>query len=415
MNESNENRISRRCFLKGGAVATLTAAIGGLSLIETGCATPHPISSAARAERVLHAYQAELERFRKEFGGARSLPATRFFLFGMGPRKKLLYKDGRLLSAIDGSDLRKWSVKSDLILPSAYSVIIRDSKGGQSVIWEDETAVWIDTGNGSEAVEGTSAPVRLPTFRGHRYASVLRVLHQELLVNVIDGKPTPNFFVYPKPWYRDGAMMGLALKATGNLDVMRDWILRLSEPYDRNNAGETEADNLGQALFLISLVSDKNHPLVSRILAEVPRFEIRAAGKRFVKGRSDFAEHPAYQTKWLKYGLRALGLPDPYSVPEVHDGYSALFWMDYTNSYVNGGDADNRGEYPYLGWACDHFHNLKRSPISDRDYPLTWEQNASQADYEGMKLVEPEFTHRRLCAPHTWHASEVLLYALTES
>jgi hypothetical protein len=25
----------------------------------------------------------------------------------------------------------------------------------------------------------------------------------------------------------------------------------LREPYDRNNAGETEADNLGQALYLV--------------------------------------------------------------------------------------------------------------------------------------------------------------------
>jgi hypothetical protein len=168
-------------------------------------------------------------------------------------------------------------------------------------------------------------------------------------------------------------------------------------------------------LFLISLVSDKKHPLVSRILAELPRFEVRGTKGRYIKGRSDFAEHPAYQTKWLKYGLGALGLPDPYTVPEVQDGYSALFWMDYKDAYVKGGDLDDRAEYPYLGWACDHFHGLKRSPISNRDYPLTWEQNASQANYEGMRVIEPEFTQRRLCAPHTWHASEVFLYVLTLS
>jgi len=59
--------------------------------------------------------------------------------------------------------------------------------------------------------------VKLPTFEGHRYGRVLRVLHQELLVNVTPAGPVPNFFVYSRPWYRDGAMMALAFRETGNL------------------------------------------------------------------------------------------------------------------------------------------------------------------------------------------------------
>jgi hypothetical protein len=148
------------------------------------------------------------------------------------------------------------------------------------------------------------------------------VLHQEILVNVIDGMPVPNFFVYRKPWYRDGAMMGMCLRETGNLDLLRDWILGLREPYDGNNAGETEADNLGQALYLISLVADKSHPLTARVLAELPRFE----SENYIRGHSDFAQHPVYQTKWAKFGLAALGLPDPYQIPLLPDAYSALFW-----------------------------------------------------------------------------------------
>jgi len=131
---------------------------------------------------------------------------------------------------------------------------------------------------------------------------------------------------------------------------------------------------------------------------------------RFIKGRSDFAEHPVYQTKWMKYRLRAVGLPDPYSVPAVPDSYSALFWMDFKDEYIPGHDADDRGEYPYLGWACDHFHRTRRSPISNRDYPLTWEERASQANYEGMRIISPVYTARCLAAPHTWHAAEVFLY-----
>lgn len=37
-------------------------------------------------------------------------------------------------------------------------------------------------------------------------------------------------------------------------------------------------------------------------------------------------------------------------------------------------------KYPNLGWACDNFHGIKTSPISNRDYPLTWEIGASEAE-----------------------------------
>ena len=63
-----------------------------------------------------------------------------------------------------------------------------------------------------------------------------------------------------------------------------------------------------------------------------------------------------------------------------------------------------------VGWACDHFHGQRRSPISDRDYPLTWEVAASQARYQGMALVSEEYVKRKLAAPHTWHGAEVFLY-----
>ena len=88
--------------------------------------------------------------------------------------------------------------------------------------------------------------------------------------------------------------MTMCFKATGNLDLIRDWVLGLTEPYDRNNGGETEADNLGQALYLASLVADKNHPLVEKVLKELPRFEAATPGGKYLKGRSDFAFHPAY-------------------------------------------------------------------------------------------------------------------------
>lgn len=44
----------------------------------------------------------------------------------------------------------------------------------------------------------------------------------------------------------------------------------LSEVYDRNNKGETEADNLGQALYLVSLVSERTFTFPTEITTIEP-------------------------------------------------------------------------------------------------------------------------------------------------
>jgi len=394
--------------MKLTVTSTLLLALGSLFAFADIQAADDPAS-------VLAAYRAELTAFRREFGGPHELPDVRFFLFGLGQRDKFLYRDGRLTDARSGKLRREWKVKSDLIVPPDYLVSLETTEGATVRIREDEAGVWIEEGTTRAVLGGTRHPMKLPDFAGHRYARILRVLHQELLVNITPAGPVPNFFVYGKPWYRDGAMMAMIFRETGNLDVIRDWVLGLKAVFDQNNADEKEADNPGQALFLISLVADKTHPLVPKILAAVTLFETNGPAGKFIQGRSDFAAHPAYQTKWLKFGLRSLGLPDPYVVPALEDNYSALFWMDYRGTYVKGKDADDRGAYPYLGWAVDHFHGLKRSPIGNRDYPLTWEQRASQANYAGLNFLDPVYVTQKLAAPHTWHAAEVFLYVLKSS
>jgi hypothetical protein len=366
------------------------------------------------ADVLLARYRADLAAFRKEFGGGHELPDVPFFQFGRGLRTKYLYKNGQLLDARDGSVIRRWNAKQCTIVPPAYLVQLQTADGQTVEIREDERGAWISSGAQREALRGTDKPVRLPDFSGRPYASVLRVLHHEILMNVTDRGPTPNFYVYKKPWYRDGAMMALALKATDNLDLVRDWIMGLTEPYDRN-AGLPEVDNLGQALFLISLVSNKRHPLVAKVQAELTARQVRGAAGPFITGKTDFAEHPVYETKWAKYGLHALGLDDPLTISRQHDSYAALFWLDYRDAIEPGKQADDRDRYPYLGWALDHCRGQKHGPISNRDYPLTWETQATQADYPGMERIDPVFVTRKTCAPHGWHAAEIFLYLLEMS
>lgn len=361
----------------------------------------------------LESYRRDLENFREEFGGAVAIPDARFFLFGMGQRTKYLYRDGLLSEALTGKIVRRFSLKEDTIIPPLYRVAVETKEGERISITEDEQGVWLSiAGAERQRLPGTQEPVKLPDFSGHSYPSILRVLHHELLINTLRQGPMPNFFVYTRPWYRDAAMMAMCFKETGNLHQVRDWILSLRDPYDRNNRGESEADNLGQVLYLISLVSNRKHPLVESILAEIPKFEVAGPDGPYISGRTDFGEHPVYQTKWLKFGLRSLGLTDRFVVPRLPDSYSALFWMDYKAQSMAGAAAEDRKDYPYLGWASDHFYRRKLSPISNRDYPLTWEARATQADYQGIIAVSKDYVERQLAAPHTWHAAEVFMYLL---
>lgn len=65
-----------------------------------------------------------------------------------------------------------------------------------------------------------------------------------------------------------------------------------------------------------------------------------------------------------------------------------------------------------LAWAEDHFYGEKRGPLGNRDYPLSWEANASQADYKRMNRISPLYSEQKLSVPHTWHAAEMFLRLL---
>ena len=339
------------------------------------------------------------------------LPSVKFYLFGMGNRHKFLYRDGTLFNALTGKAVHKWKVIKETIQPCEYTVRLNTSDGKKIIITEDGKAVWIQEGvNRLSLTEGT---VNLPKFKGHPHASLLRILLHEILINIVDTRPVPNFLVYSKPWYRDAAMVSMCLQKTNNLHLIKPWILELDEPFDRNNAGNREPDNLGQVLYLISLAADSSHPLVEKVLRTIPQFQ---KGKHLV-GSTDFSEHPVYQTKWLKFGLRALGLEEAYEIPAVFDSYSALFWMDFKTAHVQGPAFSKKtmANYPYLVWAQAHFHGGPPPMSLQEQYPLTWEAHASQANYAGMKLVSKEYTDRKICAPHSWHAAEMFLFLLDET
>lgn len=242
-----------------------------------------------------------------------------------------------------------------------------------------------------------------PVEKGIGSRSALKArLYQEMLHCIVDGVPLPHPTVYSRAWHRDAAMMALVLARTGEMDRISRWAASLTDPFDRNNSGVEEPDNLGQCLLIASLSGGADVPIVEAVLKELPR---RLNEDGFLTGLTDFGPKPVYQMKWLKFGLKSLNLPDPYEIPAVYDPYSALFWMDFKGQHVPGPPVIVGCEdYPYLQWAEAHFWGWEPPfhLLAEGEW-LTWEANASNADYSAVG-------GEQRCAPHSWHAAEAWLY-----
>ncbi|MBQ8398287.1 MAG: hypothetical protein IJX53_08865 [Clostridia bacterium] len=326
-----------------------------------------------------------------------------FFLFGMGNRPKLIYMDGVVFAYPSYQALYRFDCLSETILPAEYTVQL-ETTGGPVRLWEDEQGVWLSM-QGKTLCLGEGM-LHLPSFAHHPNRDTLRILHHEILVNIIEGQPVPNYFVYPKAWYRDGAMMAMVLEQTGNLHLIRDWAAGLTALYDRNNKGNEESDNLGQLLYILAKTGLCDHPLVDAAIKEANR----RLEDGVLTGSTDYAPHPVYQTKWLKLGLDALGLDSSHlRIPEVKDSYAAIFWMD-GHTMPPADDAYNT-KYPYLWWAKKHTMRQAVDPaLLAPTYPISSETRASEAEYENLRRLFPGYADGRHAAPHTWHAAEMFLY-----
>jgi hypothetical protein len=372
--------------------------------------TVFQIQAQIKPEQLLKSYRDNLNKLRQDHKNVRRMPDLHFFLFGMGNRPKMIYHEGKLKDAKTGQVKFRWNVKKEVIVPSEYMVYLETEEGKKVTIRENEKGVYIVEGKKKTAL--ATSKLSLPEFKGHPFAQVLKTLHHEILINIDNGKPVPNFMVYKKPWYRDATLMGMVLKHTGNLHVIQNWIMNIRDPFDRNNHGISEADNPGEVLFLISLVSDKNHPAVKPLLDSAKQFD----KGDYIEGKTDYSLHPVFQTKWMKYGLKSLGLPDKYKIPRKQDTYSSLFWWDYKDQHIESPrfDAGASQSYPYLAWAEDHFYGEKNGIVTDRDYPLSWEANASDANYPGLGVLDEGLAKAKLSPPHTWHAAEMFLYLIEQ-
>ena len=75
-----------------------------------------PLHAVPPPEEALAGYRAELAACRSAHGGSYDVPDVKFFLFGMGARTKLLYRDGILFDAKSGREIGRASCRERVCL-----------------------------------------------------------------------------------------------------------------------------------------------------------------------------------------------------------------------------------------------------------------------------------------------------------
>jgi len=331
-----------------------------------------------------------------------------FYIFGMGLREKFI-----LTNEFNGKyKLIKYSNEEEIIKNLTlenidyinYIAYLKDEENNKIKIYENEQGIYIESKNETIILDD-SVNINIPSFEEYEHKEQLKMLFNEVMVNVTKEGPKPNFIAYDEAWYRDAAAMAMVLEETNNIKQIEDWINNIDKIYDEQN-GVKEADNLGQLLYLLSLSGNKNYELINKILEEAEKLRTEEG---YINGITDGAYHPVYQTKWLIYGMKRLGLDySKYKVPNISDSYGSLIWFDNVEGKMTSNINDR---WQYLYFANLHY-NKQKIEYKNTQYPISNEIQPSKANLESMSIISPNFTGAKVIAPHSWSASEMFLYLL---
>lgn len=344
----------------------------------------------------------------------------KYFYFGLGKREKFIFKENKLISFFKGDIFKDFGNKTTaVILPEDFTVKIYDEYLELiAQIIEDEKNVRIETfkneNSETNILPNTEIAMSFPNFENYEYSHIMTVLMHEVLFtyNAKMEVFTPSLEIYrDKPWHRDLMIQAMVLKKVGNLELLKKYILNLRDPYNRYRP-VNEPDNLGNVLYLISLYSDKNHPLVKSIIKEAGRITDK---NKCISGYVDYRIKDQYPTQLLIYGLKQLGLfelANFYNINCPYKEYENILWFTNDKKELDIPSKNNPlknlnflesnrfstindvNPFPYLQVAASH-RLVNRGEIGARPlilnntYPLSWG--------DGVYL-------------HAWHAAELFLY-----
>lgn len=370
-----------------------------------------------------------------------------FFSFGMGDRKKLIYKKGKLIDLQTKQTVRSFDFTHEMIIPNMYTVLLLDQAGKITRIYEDETGVHIEKGRmariwedwnnynqweddrlnnretklveniTTETISTSKNKINLPNFEESKVGRILKVLHQEILVNINQGKPRTTLMAKTNEsgLYREGMMAAMVLEETKNTWLFENWMKQIGSIYDcRNKLEKNEqkcvesADNPGQLLYLLGAITNNRQDLINKIRTEVKQ---KAIDGEFT-GKVDEEEMGYYPTALLINGGRKnrieLGYDFNLRKPDKYLGLT--WWLNDYKEAKHGNIVDPM--HPAKEWASVHQEpgHYGLTTILDEAYPLTFDGELTEAEAEEQKLINEHYSHEK--GPRLssiWHASEMFL------
>ena len=370
-----------------------------------------------------------------------------FFSFGMGDRKKLIYKKGKLIDLQTKQTVRSFDFTHEMIIPNMYTVLLLDQAGKITRIYEDETGVHIEKGRmariwedwnnynqweddrlnnretkpveniASETITTSKNKINLPNFEDSKVGRVLKVLHQEVLVNIDHGRPRTTLTARTNEsgLYREGMVAAMVLEKTNNTWLFEDWMKQINSIYDcrnkleKNEAKCTEsADNPGQLLYLLGAITNSRQDLTNKIKAEVRQ---KAVNGEFV-GEVDGEKMGYYPTALLINGARKnkIDLGYDFNLGKADKYLGLTWWLNDYKEAKHGNIVDPM--HPAKEWASVHQEpgHYGLTTILDEAYPLTFDGELTEAEAEEQKLINEHYSHEK--GPRLssiWHASEMFL------
>lgn len=370
-----------------------------------------------------------------------------FFSFGMGDRKKMIYKKGKLIDLKTKQVIRSFDFTHEMIIPNMYTVLLLDQAGQITRIYEDETGVHIEKGRmakiwedwnnynqweddrlnnretrlveniASETITTSKNKINLPNFEDSKVGRVLKVLHQEVLVNIDHGKPRTTLMARTNEsgLYREGMVAAMVLEKTNNTWLFEDWMKQISSIYDcrnkleKNEAKCTEsADNPGQLLYLLGLITNSRQDLTNKIKAEVKQ---KVVNGEFV-GEVDGEKMGYYPTALLINGARKnkIDLGYDFNLGKADKYLGLTWWLNDYKEAKHGNIVDPM--HPAKEWASVHQEpgHYGLTTILDEAYPLTFDGELTKAEAEEQKIINEHYSHEK--GPKLssiWHASEMFL------
>jgi hypothetical protein len=189
------------------------------------------------------------------------LPTKKYFLFGMNTRKRIVYENGTLTDLGTGQKIKSWFVKKDTILAEQYAVELETVDGRKVRIEENEKEIFYD--DSRFKISLSESPVYFPSFNNKKFEFVLKVIYQEILLNINQDKIYADFLAKSPASYKDIALLAMVLEKTRNSAMLSPYLKLLKLP----DLSKLDPQEIGALLYLFSLKGSANQLEVGQLIS----------------------------------------------------------------------------------------------------------------------------------------------------